>query len=129
MIVDYTIKNLTEVEDAAAEAGVSDSLEARFAHEDLGSEASGLSYQVVKAGKRQPFAHKHGEMEEIYVVVSGSGRVKLDDEIVQVGPFDAIRIAPPVIRAFEAGDDDLILLVFSPRAKGDAEIVQDFSWD
>jgi quercetin dioxygenase-like cupin family protein len=127
--VSYSIKNLREVEDAAADAGVSDSLEARFAHEELGSERSGISYQVVKAGQRQPFPHKHREMEEIYVVISGSGRVKLDDEVEEVGPLDAIRIDPPVTRAFEAGDDDLVLLAFSPRAKGDAEIVKDFSWD
>jgi mannose-6-phosphate isomerase-like protein (cupin superfamily) len=127
--VDYTIKNLREMKDAAAEAGVSDSLEARFAHEELDSERSGVSYQVVKAGQRQPFAHSHKEMEEIYVVLSGTGRVKLDDEIEEVGPLDAVRIAPPVTRAFEAGDDDLVLLAFSPRAQGDAEIVQDFSWD
>lgn len=125
----YTIKNLREVNDAAAEAGVSDSLEARFAHQDLASEKSGISYQVVKAGKRQPFPHKHHEMEEIYVVISGDGRVKLDDAIEDVGPFDAIRIAPSVTRAFEAGDEDLVLLAFSPRAAGDAEIVEDFSWD
>ena len=125
----YTIKNLREVEDNAQGAGISEFIEARFAHEDLESEKSGISYQVVKAGKRQPFAHKHGEMEEIYVVVSGTGRVKLDDEVEEVGPFDAIRIAPSVVRAFEAGDDDLVLLVFSPRAKGDAEMVKDFSWD
>jgi mannose-6-phosphate isomerase-like protein (cupin superfamily) len=127
--MDYTIKNLREAKDSAAEAGLSDSLEARFAHEDLDSERSGISYQVMKAGQRQPFAHRHGEMEEIYVVISGSGRVKLDDEIEEVGPLDAIRIGPSVVRAFEGGDEDLVLLVFSPRAKGDAEIVQDFSWD
>jgi mannose-6-phosphate isomerase-like protein (cupin superfamily) len=127
--VSYTIKNLKEVDDSAQEAGLSDSLEARFAHEDLGSERSGISYQVMKAGQRQPFAHKHGEMEEIYVVISGTGRVKLDDEIEDVGPLDAIRISPEVTRAFEAGDEDLVLLVFSPRAQGDAEIVKDFSWD
>jgi mannose-6-phosphate isomerase-like protein (cupin superfamily) len=127
--MDYTIKNLRDVKDSAAEAGVSDSLEARFAHEDLDSDRSGVSYQVVKAGQRQPFAHKHEEMEEIYVVISGTGRVKLDDEVEEVAPLDAVRIAPAVTRAFEAGDDDLVLLAFSPRAKGDAEIVQDFSWD
>ncbi len=125
----YTIKNLKEVDDSAQEAGLSDSLEARFAHEDLGSERSGISYQVMKSGQRQPFAHKHGEMEEIYVVISGTGRVKLDDEIENVGPLDAIRISPDVTRAFEAGDEDLVLLVFSPRAQGDAEIVKDFSWE
>jgi mannose-6-phosphate isomerase-like protein (cupin superfamily) len=127
--VDYAIKNLKEVEDAAAEAGVSDSLEARFAHEDVGAEQTGFSYQVVKAGQRQPFAHKHGEMEEVYVVISGTGRLKLDDKIEDVKPLDAIRIGPAITRAFEAGDEDLVLIVFSPRAKGDAEIVQDFSWD
>ena len=127
--MDYTIKNLREAKDVAAEAGLSDSLEARFAHEDLESETSGISYQVIKAGQRQPFAHKHEEMEEIYVVISGSGRVKLDDVLEDVGPLDAIRIAPSVIRAFEAEDDDLVLLVFSPRAEGDSEVVQDFSWD
>jgi mannose-6-phosphate isomerase-like protein (cupin superfamily) len=127
--LDYTIKNLREVEDAAVEGGFSEVLEARFAHQDLNSDRSGVSYQLVKAGKRMPFAHKHGEMEEIYVVLSGSGRVKLDDEIADVGPLDAIRIGPAVTRAFEAGDDDLVLLVFSPRAPGDAQIVKDFSWD
>jgi mannose-6-phosphate isomerase-like protein (cupin superfamily) len=127
--VDYTIKNLREAKDAAAEAGLSDSLEARFAHEDLDSETSGISYQVVKAGQRQPFAHRHETMEEIYVVLSGSGRVKVDDEVEDVGPLDAVRVAPSVVRSFEAGDDDLVLLAFSPRAKDDAQIVQDFSWD
>jgi mannose-6-phosphate isomerase-like protein (cupin superfamily) len=127
--MDYTIKNLREAKDVAADAGLSDSLEARFAHEDLASETSGISYQVIKAGQRQPFAHKHGEMEEIYVVIAGRGRVKLDDGLEDLGPLDAIRIGPSVIRAFEAGDDDLVLLVFSPRAAGDAEVIQDFSWD
>jgi mannose-6-phosphate isomerase-like protein (cupin superfamily) len=127
--MDYTIKNLKEAKDAAAEAGLSDALEARFAHEDLNSEVSGISYQVVKAGQRQPFAHKHEEMEEIYVVISGNGRVKLDDGVEEVGPLDAVRIGPSVVRAFEGGDEDLVLLVFSPRAKGDAEVIKDFSWD
>jgi quercetin dioxygenase-like cupin family protein len=128
-VADYTIKNMREVKDVAPDGGVSDYIEARFAHEDLDSERSGISYQVMKAGQRQPFAHRHGEMEEIYVVISGTGRVKLDDNVENVAPLDAIRIAPSVVRAFEADDDDLVLLVFSPRAKGDAEIVKDFSWD
>jgi mannose-6-phosphate isomerase-like protein (cupin superfamily) len=127
--MDYTIKNLREVEDAAAEAGLSDSLEARFAHEEVGVEHTGFSFQVVKAGQRQPFAHKHGSAEEIYVILSGSGKLKLDDDVIDVGRLDAIRIGPSIVRAFQAGDDDLELLVFGPRAKGDAEVVQDFSWD
>ena len=127
--MDYTIKNLREVEDMAAGQGFGEVQEARFANADLDAEQSGISLQKVKPGKRHAFAHRHNEAEEVYVVISGSGRVKLDDEVKEVGELDAIRVAPSVTRAFEAGDDGLELLAFSPRAKGDAEIVQDFSWD
>ena len=127
--MDYTIKNLREVEDMAATQGFGEVQEARFANADLDAEQSGISLQKVKPGKRHAFAHRHNEAEEVYVVISGSGRVKLDDEVKEVGELDAIRVAPSVTRAFEAGDEGLELLAFSPRAKGDAEIVQDFSWD
>jgi mannose-6-phosphate isomerase-like protein (cupin superfamily) len=127
--MDYTIKNLREVEDMAASQGFGEVQEARFANADLDAEQSGISLQKVKPGKRHAFAHRHNEAEEVYVVISGSGRVKLDDEVKEVGELDAIRVAPSVTRAFEAGDEGLELLAFSPRAKGDAEIVQDFSWD
>jgi mannose-6-phosphate isomerase-like protein (cupin superfamily) len=127
--MDYTIKNLREVEDMAASQGFGEVQEARFANADLDAEQSGISLQRVKPGKRHAFAHRHNEAEEVYVVISGSGRVKLDDEVKEVGELDAIRVAPSVTRAFEAGDEGLELLAFSPRAKGDAEIVEDFSWD
>ncbi len=127
--MDYTIKNLKEVEDMAASQGFGEVQEARFANGDLDAEQIGISLQKVKPGKRHAFAHRHKEAEEVYVVISGSGRVKLDDEVKEVGELDAIRVAPSVTRAFEAGDEGLELLAFSPRAKGDAEIVQDFSWD
>jgi uncharacterized cupin superfamily protein len=127
--VDYTIKNLREVDDMAAAQGFGEVMEARFAHGDLGAERTGVSLHRVMPGKRQAFAHRHKEMEEIYVVISGSGRIRLDDEIEEVGPLDAIRIGPSVTRALEAGDEGLEILAFSPRAQGDAEIVEDFSWD
>jgi mannose-6-phosphate isomerase-like protein (cupin superfamily) len=127
--VDYTIKNLREVEDMAASQGFGEVQEARFANADLDAEQSGISLQKVKPGQRHAFAHRHNEAEEVYVVISGSGRVKLDDEVRDVGELDAIRVAPSVTRAFEAGAEGLELLAFSPRAKGDAEIVEDFSWD
>jgi uncharacterized cupin superfamily protein len=127
--MDYTIKNLREVEDMAATQGFGEVQEARFAHGDLNAEQIGISLQRVKPGKRHAFAHRHQDAEEVYVVVSGSGRVKLDDEVKEVRELDAIRVAPAVTRAFEAGDDGLELIAFSPRAKGDAEIVEDFSWD
>jgi uncharacterized cupin superfamily protein len=127
--MDYTIKNLREVEDMAADQGFGEVQEARFAHGDLSAEQIGISLQRVKPGKRHAFAHRHKEAEEVYVVISGSGRVKLDDDVKEIGALDAIRVAPSVTRAFEADDDGLELIAFSPRAQGDAEIVQDFSWE
>ena len=124
----YTKKNLREVEDLAAKAGFSENQEARFPREELNAEETGLSYQVLRPGKRHAFAHRQTEAEEIFVVLSGSGRVKLDDEIVEVGPMDAIRVAPPVARAFEADSDGLAILVFGPHRDGDAEIIEEDFW-
>jgi mannose-6-phosphate isomerase-like protein (cupin superfamily) len=124
----YTIKNLREVEDMAAKHGFGDVQEARFPWRDLDAEATGVGYLSVKPGKRQPFAHRHADAEEIYVVVGGSGRAKLDDEIVELAEMDALRIAPSVVRRLEAGPDGLEVLAFGPRHEGDAEMVQGF-WD
>lgn len=126
--IDYTIKNLRDLEDVAAGAGLSENQEARFAYEELDLESTGVSLQLVKPGKRHAFAHRHKEAEEVYVVLLGTGRVKLDDEVVDLRPLDAIRVGPSITRAFEGGPEGLELLVFGPRHKGDAEIVQDFSW-
>jgi mannose-6-phosphate isomerase-like protein (cupin superfamily) len=127
--VDYTIKNLRDVEDMAAKHGLSENQEARFAREDLDAEATGVALQFVRPGKRHAFAHRHTEAEEIYVVLSGSGRVKLDDDVRDVGPMDAVRVAPPVTRAFEAGPEGLELLVFGPHHARDSEMVADFWGD
>lgn len=122
----YSIKNLRAVEDAAVQYGFSDRQEARFARGDLGAEATGLSYHVIKPGQRQPFAHRHEHAEEIYVILSGTGRMKLEDEIIDVGPLDAIRVAPQVARAFEAGAEGLRVLAFGTHHAGDSEMIQDF---
>lgn len=124
--MNYTIKNLREVKDAAVDFGISESQEARFATADLAAEATGISHHVVHPGKRQAFGHRHDAAEEVYVVISGSGRMKLDEEIVEVAPLDAIRVAPAVTRAFESGPDGLQLLAFGPRHAGDGEVIQDF---
>lgn len=125
-MTDYTHKNLADVEDAAIEGGFSDSQEARFAGRDLGLETLGVSYQVVKPGKHHAFGHRHKEVEEVYVVLSGDGKIHLDDDEVTVSRLDAIRVGPSVVRGFEAGSDGLELIVFGRRAPGDAEIVADF---
>src|SRR4051794_30760363 len=111
----HTIKNLRDVQDMAPKFGFDEVQEARFPTRDLDAEKTGLAYIVVKPGKRQAVAHRHENAEEIYVVLSGTGRVKLDDEIAEVGPMDAIRVAPSVTRAFEAGDEQLEVLAFGPH--------------
>ncbi|MEA2421845.1 MAG: hypothetical protein QOF55_944 [Thermoleophilaceae bacterium] len=122
----YTHMNLSEVKDSAAEFGIGDIQEARFGAGDLDAADTGFGYQRVHPGKRQGFAHRHEQAEEVYVVLSGSGRVKLGDDVVELGRLDALRVAPAVTRQFEAGPDGLEMLVFGPRHQGDAEIVQDF---
>ena len=72
---------------------------------------------------RQPFGHRHDAAEEIYVVLAGSGRAKLDEDIVEIERLDAIRVAPGVTRAFEAGSDGIELLAFGPRRDGDGELI------
>lgn len=93
----YTIQNLRELEDQAPNFGMGEVLEARFAAGALGCERAGLSIQRLAPNARMPFGHKHGEQEEIYVVVDGSGRIKLDDEVVELRRWDAVRIPSETI--------------------------------
>jgi uncharacterized cupin superfamily protein len=123
---DYTIASLREVEDLAPRHGFDDTQEARFAREALGCEQVGLSLQLVKPGQRQAFGHRHGKDEEVYVILAGAGRIRLDDEIVEVKPMDAIRVAPGVTRAFEAGPGGLELLAFGTHRENDAQVAPDF---
>ena len=123
----YTIKNLREVEDVAPRFGFDQIQEARFPWRVLEAEQTGLAYHVIKPGQRGS-AHRHDQAEEIYVVLSGRGRVKLDDEVSDVGPMDAIRVSPEVKRGFEAGPEGLEVLVFGPHRESDGEILKDDFW-
>ncbi|MGH3050528.1 MAG: cupin domain-containing protein [Gaiellaceae bacterium] len=125
----YAKTNLRTVEDSAAEHGLSDTQEARFPRTELGAEQTGMNLLTVKPSQREAFAHRHGEAEEIYVVLAGSGRVKLDDDLVELEPLDAVRVSPGVARSFEAGPDGLEVLIFGPRVEGDGETVDDFWTD
>ena len=117
----YTRIRLTDVEDSAPGLGAGDVQESRFASGDLGG-ATGVAYHRFKPGQRQTFAHRHDAAEETYVVVAGSGRVKLDDDVLDLEPLVAIRVDPPVWRAFEAGPDGLEVVAFGPHHEGDGEI-------
>ena len=126
---DFTLQNLLEIDDAAAGRGTG--LQARLARSLLGSEHLGISHFKVDPGVRAPYGHRHSVQEEVYVVVAGSGRFKLDDAIIDVKQWDAIRVAPAVTRGFEAGPDGLELIVAGsdrPEA-GDGELVRDWWTD
>jgi uncharacterized cupin superfamily protein len=123
MAAPFTLKNLAEVDDSAPKFGYAEVQEARFAKDELDAEQTGVSYQRVKPGKRQAFAHRHERAEEVYVVLGGSGQAKLEDQIVELRALDAIRVAPGVTRAFQAGPDGLELLAFGPRHDGDGDVL------
>ncbi len=125
----YVKKNLRDVEDSAAKFGLSATQEARFPRADLGAEQTGINFFTVKPSQREAFAHRHRTAEEIYVVLAGSGRVKLDDDLVELAPLDAVRVSPGVARSFEAGPDGLEVLIFGPHVDDDVELVSDFWGD
>jgi quercetin dioxygenase-like cupin family protein len=108
----YTRVNLkSDVKDMAPQFGM-DGIESRFARTNLELEKSGLSYFRLDAGYREPFGHTHSEQEEIYVILSGSARVAVGDEVVELGELDAIRIAPETMHGMEAGPDGAEILAF-----------------
>jgi mannose-6-phosphate isomerase-like protein (cupin superfamily) len=121
----YTKVNLKEVEDQAPKFGLSPDLEARFARVALDAEQTGVTYQRLAPNLRLPWGHKHKTQEEVFIVVNGSMRAKLGDEIVELGPWDAVRIHKDTMRGFEAGPDGVELIAIGvPGGPGDAETTQ-----
>jgi len=123
----YAIVNLKEIEDSAGERAPG--MEARFARTPLGSEHLGVTYIRYAPGVRSPMAHSHREQEEAYVVVGGSGRVRLDDEVRDIRQWDVVRVGPPTVRAFEAGPEGLeIVAVGSDRPEGGDGVRAESAW-
>jgi quercetin dioxygenase-like cupin family protein len=118
----FAIVNLLEVEDSVGERAPG--IEGRFARKHLDSRDLGVSLFRYAANVRSPFAHSHREQEEAYLVAAGSGNVLLDDEVHALRQWDVLRVAPEVVRAFEAGPDGLdIIAVGGPKpADGDGEM-------
>lgn len=123
---DFTKVNLDDVKDSASDFGYEAIGEARFARGALEATDTGVAFHRLRPGKRQGFGHRHRQAEEVAVVVSGGGRMKVCDEIVELRTLDAVRLAPSVARAFEAGPDGMELLVFGPHHESDGEMLQDF---
>ena len=123
---DYTIANLKQIDDSAGERAPA--YEARLGRRHLDSEHLGVSYFRYSPGFRSPIGHSHREQEEAYVVIGGSGRIKLNDEIVELRQWDVVRVAPQTVRAFEGGPDGLeVIAVGADRPEGgDGVIVEDW---
>ena len=122
MTTRHAVSNLENAKDVAPEYGMGEMGEARFIRRELGAERIGLSHYRMKPGRRVGFGHCHGESEEIYVVLSGAGRFKLDDEIVDVAPQDVVYCPPTTMREWEAGPDGLEILAFGGHAEDDSEM-------
>ena len=128
-MTDYTHINLKEdVDDQAPNFGLSPSLETRMARVPLGMEQAGLSYIRIAPNFRIPFGHKHKQQEEVYVLVNGSARIKIENEVRDLKQWDAVRLHRNTARGFEAGDDGAeFIVVGAPNTgPGDAELMQDW---
>jgi len=131
-MADYTKLNLREeVEDQAPKFGMSPDMEFRSARVPLDMQNAGISFLRVAPGFRVPFGHHHNVQEEVYVIVGGSARLKLDDEIVELKQWDAVRIAKETMRNFEGGPEGAEVIAFgAPNAgPGDGPMTQDWWQD
>jgi mannose-6-phosphate isomerase-like protein (cupin superfamily) len=126
-VAGYTHLNLKDdVENSAERFGLAPDLEARFGRNALGLAGGGFSYQRLAPDFTPPTGHRHGAQEEVYVILAGSGRVKLEDEVREVSQWDVVRVAPQTARGFAAGPDGLELLAIGFGQGGDADMLEDF---
>ncbi len=123
----YTRKNLREVENAAPRFQMPSEMEARFARTPVEGETLGLSLMTLAPNFRIPFGHKHESQEEVYVIVRGSGQIRVEDEIVEVAQWDAIRFDKDTMRAVEAGPDGIEYVAFGAGTDAqEVEMAADF---
>ena len=115
----FTRRNFKELEDLGRVFDGHPDLEFRTATKPLELERSGLTYQRVPPGYRFPYGHTHETQEEVYVVVRGSGRMKVDDEIIELDEWDAVRVPPGAWRGYEAGPNGLEILVIGAPSLGE----------
>lgn len=118
--VPFTLCNLRDdVADIGSNFDGAPDLEFRLASKALELERSGLSYQRIPPNCRFPYGHTHKQQEEVFVVVGGSGQMKLNEQIVEVKKLDVVRVPPGTWRGYEAGPEGLEILVFGAPNLGD----------
>jgi uncharacterized cupin superfamily protein len=123
----YTKVNIEALEDQAPRFGI-ESQEARSMRRELGAERIGLSHYRVRPGKRLEFGHRHRSMDEAYVILSGGGTFRVDDETFDVAASDVVRVEPGSWRGWEAGDDGMVVLAVGEHVEGDDETEMDMGW-
>jgi mannose-6-phosphate isomerase-like protein (cupin superfamily) len=109
---DYTKVNLKDVEDSAPKFNMPPGMQARFARGAIEGETLGLSHFTLEPNFRIPFGHKHPNQEEVYVLVSGSATIKVEDEIIELQPWDAIRLGRDTMRNMQAGPEGAEYVAF-----------------
>ncbi len=122
----YTLVNLRDIEDVVGDRAPG--VEGRFGRKHLDSKELGVSYFRYGPNVRSPMGHSHRVQEEAYIVVEGSGRAKLDDEIIEVSKWDVLRVAPEVVRAFEGGPEGLALIAIGGTRPEDGDGVPVPGW-
>jgi gentisate 1,2-dioxygenase len=127
-MADFSIVNLREVEDSAPQFGMPEGMEARFPKRALGCTIGAVSLQRLGPGLRSPFGHRHARQEELYVILEGGGRMKLEDEVVEVRQWDAVRVSPGTMRAFEAGSEGLEWLAFGAPIADEPDVEMAPGW-
>ena len=122
----YAKVNLKELDDQAERSGLAPNIEFRAAKAPLELENSAVSYQRLAPNFRVPFGHKHEQQEEVYIVVSGSARIKIEDEVLDLKQWDVVRLPPNTMRGTEAGPEGVeIIAIGAPlTSQGDSDLVQ-----
>jgi mannose-6-phosphate isomerase-like protein (cupin superfamily) len=127
-MANYTKVNLKNIEDQAPKGGLSPGLKAHFARVPLELEKSGISYFRIAPNFRIPFGHKHSEQEEVYLVVDGSAQVRVDDDVVELNPWDAIRVPTGAMRGLAAGPEGAEVIAFGASNTQNADIDMTPGW-
>jgi mannose-6-phosphate isomerase-like protein (cupin superfamily) len=123
-VAGYTKINLKDVEDQAERFGLAPNIEFRMGRVALELENSGVSYQRLAPNFRVPFGHVHKQQEEVYVLVSGSARMKLGDDVVDLKQWDAVRVPSETMRNIEAGPEgaEFVTIGAPNTGPGDADM-------
>ena len=127
-MADYTLKNIKDITNMAEKFELSPGLEARFARDELELTKLGVSYLGLAPNFRVPFGHHHNTQEEVYVLVSGSAKLKLDDEVIELKPFDAVRIHEDTMRNLEGGPEGAEVVLFGAPNAGSDDAQMEQGW-